>query len=72
MHTTLSPSLPPSLPPSLQVVAFFSTQLEKSGPSPYSSAAVLETIIKASKSWPRNRLRVSDMQTKLSYPLSNP
>jgi len=41
------------------VVAFFSAQLEKSGPSPYSAASVLETIVKASKSWPRNRLRVS-------------
>ena len=43
---------------SFQVIAFFSTKLEKSGPSPYSSGFVLETIIQASKSWPRNRLRV--------------
>ena len=48
------------------MVAFFSTQLEKSGPSPYSSASVLETIVKASKSWPRNRLRVSVKSAKLA------
>ena len=42
-----------------QVITFFSSRLEKTGPSPYSSAFVLETIVQASKSWPRNRLRVS-------------
>ncbi len=35
------------------------THQEKSGPSPYSSAFVPETITQASKSWPQNRLRVS-------------
>ena len=41
-----------------QVIAFFSSKLEKKGPSPYSSAFVLETIEEASKSWPGARLRV--------------
>ena len=42
-----------------KVVAFFSAKLEKSAPSPYSSQFVLDTILQASKAWPRNRLRVS-------------
>ena len=43
----------------LQVIAFFASKLEKKGPGPYSSMFVLETIEVASKTWPRNSLRVS-------------
>ena len=41
-----------------QVVEFFSGKLEASGPSPYSSPFVLETIIRCSQTWPHHRLRV--------------
>ncbi|XP_064387359.1 dymeclin-like isoform X2 [Halichondria panicea] len=40
------------------VVSFFSSKLEQSGPSPYSSEYVLSTIEQTAKAWPRNRLRL--------------
>ena len=42
----------------LQVIAFFSSKLEKAGPGPYSSAFVLESISQGAMAWPKNRLRV--------------
>ncbi len=42
----------------VQVIAFFASKLEKKGPGPYSCMFVLDIIQAASKTWPRNSLRV--------------
>lgn len=43
----------------LQVISFFASKLEKEGQSHViSSAGVLDLIVQASKTWPRDRLRV--------------
>ena len=41
------------------MITYFASSIEKDGHPPYSSQFVLQTIEKCSKSWPRNRLRVS-------------
>ncbi|CAI8033481.1 Dymeclin [Geodia barretti] len=56
LHT--SPPLMDLVRNILSVVEFFSKKLEESGPSPYSSPFVLETIIRCSATWPHHRLRV--------------
>jgi hypothetical protein len=56
LHT--SPPLMDLVRNILSVVEFFSKKLEESGPSPYSSPFVLETIIRCSTTWPHHRLRV--------------